>query len=140
MLAVVKAVKHPWFGVNFDTGNFLRLLDDPLVAMEQLGPYVFATHIKDLKVRRGVSASEWFFFSSTPVGDGLVDVARIIQLLADVHYEGLLAVEIDHLHPDYEYDEHAAVRRSIDELRRLSAPDAPALAATKAVAAWEEKS
>src|SRR5262249_38062009 len=22
MLAIVKAVKHPWFGVNFDTGNF----------------------------------------------------------------------------------------------------------------------
>ena len=55
MLWLVEAVGSPYFGVNFDTGNFLRLLDDPLDAMEKLGKYVFATHIKDLKVRRGVS-------------------------------------------------------------------------------------
>jgi 3-oxoisoapionate decarboxylase len=124
MLWLVEAVGSPYFGVNFDTGNFLRLLDDPLIAMEQLRQYVFATHIKDLKVRRGVPASEWFFFSSTPVGEGLIDMGQLIRLLADANYEGLLAVEIDHLHPDYQYDEHAAVRQSINELRRLAAPQA----------------
>ena len=36
-------------------------------------------------------------------------------------YDGLLAVEIDHLHPDYGYDEHLAVRQSIAELRSLVA-------------------
>jgi 3-oxoisoapionate decarboxylase len=121
MLWLVEAVGSPYFGVNFDTGNFLRLLDDPLVAMGQLAPYVLATHIKDLKVRRDASASEWFFFSSTPVGEGLIDMAPVVRLLADAGYDGLLAVEIDHLHPDYGYDEHAAVRQSISELRRLAA-------------------
>jgi 3-oxoisoapionate decarboxylase len=119
MLWLVEAVASPYFGVNFDTGNFLRLLDDPVEALSKLSKYVFATHIKDLKVRRGVSRSEWFFFSSTPVGEGLIDMDRIMRLLAEVGYDGLLAVEIDHLHPDYEYDEHTAVRRSIAELRRL---------------------
>jgi sugar phosphate isomerase/epimerase len=119
MLWLVEAVGSPYFGVNFDTGNFLRLLDDPVGAMEKLAPYVFATHIKDLKVRRGVSPSEWFFFSSTPVGDGLIDMGRVLRLLAETGYDGLLAVEIDHLHPDYGYDEHQAVRQSIGELRRL---------------------
>ena len=119
MLWLVEAVGSSYFGVNFDTGNFLRLLDDPVGAMEKLAKYVFATHIKDLKVRRGTSPSEWFFFSSTPVGEGIIDMAQIIRSLADAGYDGLLAVEIDHLHPDYGYDEHLAVRRSIDELRRL---------------------
>jgi sugar phosphate isomerase/epimerase len=119
MLWLVDAVGSPYFGVNFDTGNFLRLLDDPLGAMEKLAKYVFATHIKDVKVRRDVSPSEWFYFSSTPVGQGLVDMAPIIALLAETGYDGLLAVEIDHLHPDYGYDEHRVVRQSIDELRRL---------------------
>jgi 3-oxoisoapionate decarboxylase len=121
MLWLVEAVGSPYFGVNFDTGNFLRLLDDPVGAMEKLAKYVFATHIKDLKVRRGVSPSEWFFFSSTPVGEGIIDMAQIIRSLADAGYGGLLAVEIDHLHPDYGYDEHMAVRRSIGELGRLLA-------------------
>jgi len=116
---IQRLVKSPSIGINFDTGNFLRLLDDPSVAMEKLAKYVFATHIKDLKVRQGVSPAEWFFFSSTPVGAGLIDMAPIVRSLAAAGYEGLLAVEIDHLHPDYGYDEHGAVRQSIAELHRL---------------------
>ena len=123
MLWLVEAVGSPYFGVNFDTGNFLRLLDDPLEAMEKLAKYVFATHIKDVKVRRDVSPTDWFYFSSTPVGEGLVDMSPIIALLAETGYDGFLAVEIDHLHPDYAYDEHRAVRQSIDELRRLVGAD-----------------
>jgi 3-oxoisoapionate decarboxylase len=121
MLWLVEAVGSPYFGVNFDTGNFLRLLDDPIVAMEKLADHVFATHIKDLKVRTDASPAAWFFFSSAPVGEGLVDIGQIVRLLSEVGYGGLLAVEIDHLHPDYHYDEHLAVRQSIGELRRLVA-------------------
>ncbi len=117
---LVEAVGSPSFGVNFDTGNFLRLLDDPIRGMEKLAKYTLATHIKDLKVRKGVSPTEWFFFSSTPVGDGLVDNQKLARLLSDAGYQGFLAVEIDHLHPDYQYDEHAAVRQSVLELRRVA--------------------
>jgi sugar phosphate isomerase/epimerase len=121
MLWLVEAVGSPYFGVTFDTGNFLRLLEDPLAAMRKLAKYVFATHIKDVKVRRDVSMAEWFYLSSTPVGEGLIDMASVIAVLAETGYDGLLAVEIDHLHPDYGYDEHRAVRQSIGELRRLVA-------------------
>jgi hypothetical protein len=41
-------------------------------------------------------------------------------LLADAGYEGLLAVEIDFLHPDYESNEDQAVVRSVYELNRLA--------------------
>lgn len=118
MLWLVEAVGSPSFGINFDTGNFVRLLDDPLTAMEMLAEHVFATHIKDLKVRADSSPAAWYFFSSVPVGDGLVDIEQIVRLLAGTGYDGLLAVEIDHLHPDYGYDEREAVRASLDELGR----------------------
>jgi sugar phosphate isomerase/epimerase len=119
-LWLIEAVGSPNFGMNFDTGNFVRLLDDPIQGMKKLARYTFATHIKDLKVRKGVPVTEWYFFSSTPVGEGFVDNLQLIQHLKDANYRGLLAVEIDHLHPDYHYDEHAAVRQSVQELRRIS--------------------
>jgi sugar phosphate isomerase/epimerase len=119
LLWLVEAVDSPAFGVTFDTGNFLRVLDDPVRAMEKLAPYTFATHIKDLAVRQGSSPAAWYFFSSTPVGDGLVDIAAIIGLLQAAHYDGLLAVEIDHLHPQYGDDERSAVAQSIRALRRI---------------------
>lgn len=120
MEQLLDAVNSPYLGINFDTGNFLRLLDDPVAGMEKLAPRVLATHIKDLKVQRGVPANEWYFFSSTPIGDGLVDNDRLVANLAKAGFEGLLAVEIDFLHPDYNNDEDAAVARSVHELRRLA--------------------
>jgi sugar phosphate isomerase/epimerase len=121
MLSLLTNVNSRWLGINFDTGNFLRLLDDPIKGMAKLAPYVYATHIKDLKVQRGVAPDEWYFFSCTPVGDGLVDNSRLVQLLADAGYDGLLAMEIDFLHPDYGNDEDQAVARSVAELNRLVA-------------------
>jgi len=120
MLQLLTEVGSPWLGINFDTGNFLRLLDDPIKGMAKLAPYVYATHIKDLKVQKGVAADEWYFFSSTPVGEGVVDNGKLVQLLADAGYDGLLAVEIDFLHPDYGNDEDQAVARSVAELKRLA--------------------
>ena len=121
MLRLLTEVGSPYLGINFDTGNFLRLLDDPVKGMEKLAKHVFATHIKDLKVEKGVAADQWYFFSSTPVGDGVVDNLQLARLLKEAGYEGFLAVEIDCLHSDYAGDEDAAVERSVKELKRIAA-------------------
>ena len=121
MLQLIHEVGSPFLGINFDTGNFLRLLDDPIKGMTKLAPYVYATHIKDLKIQSRVAADEWFFMSCTPVGEGVVDNGKLVQLLADANYDGLLAVEIDFLHPDYDNDEDEAVVQSVRELKRLAA-------------------
>lgn len=120
MLCLLEAVDSPYLGINFDTGNFLRLLDDPVKGMAKLAGRVYATHIKDLKIQTGIAPDEWFFFSSTPVGDGLIDNQKLVQMLAEAQFDGLLAVEIDFLHPDYQEDEDLAVTRSVQELKRLA--------------------
>jgi sugar phosphate isomerase/epimerase len=120
MLTLIKAVNSPYFGINFDTGNFMRVLDDPIKGMEKLATYTFATHVKDLKPNRQASVDDWYFFSSTPVGDGLVDNQKLAQLLKNAGYQGFLAVEIDFLHPDYNWDEDKAVAKSVKELRRIA--------------------
>jgi len=88
--------------------------------MEKLAKYVYATHIKDLKPQKGVAADEWYFFSSTPVGDGIVDNLRLARLLAAAEYQGFLAVEIDFLHPDYRDDEGQAVAKGVQELKKIA--------------------
>jgi sugar phosphate isomerase/epimerase len=120
MLALIKAVTSPYFGINFDTGNFMRVLDDPIKGMEKLAKYTFSTHVKDLKPNKQASVDDWFFFSATPVGDGLVDNQKLAQLLKNANYQGFLAVEIDFLHPDYKLEEDKAVAASIKELRRIA--------------------
>lgn len=121
ILRLVEDVGSPYLGVTFDTGNFVRLLDDPIKGMAKLARYTYATHIKDLNVRKGVAADEWYFFSSVPVGEGIVDNTALVRLLAAAGYTGLLAVEIDFLHPDYGEDEDAAVAQSVQALRTIAA-------------------
>jgi len=120
MLALIKAVDSPYFGINFDTGNFMRVLDDPIKGMQKLAKYTFSTHVKDLKPNRQAAVDDWYFFSTTPVGDGLVDNQKLAQLLHDAGYQGFLAVELDTLHPDYKDDEDKAVAQSVKELRRIA--------------------
>lgn len=119
-LALIESVGSPYFGLTFDTGNFTRLLDEPVKAMEKLGKYVFATHIKDLKIAPGVAADEWFFFSSVAVGDGIVDMRTLAKMLKDLNYQGLLAIELDFPHPEVT-DEDAAVEKSVKYLKEVVA-------------------
>ena len=120
MLELIHNVNHPNFGINFDTGNFLRVLDDPIQGMEKLARFTFSTHVKDLKINPQAAVNDWYFFSCTPVGDGLVDNQKLAQLLKDANYEGFLAMEIDTLHPDYNDDEDAAVAKSVAELKQIA--------------------
>ncbi len=118
---ILDRVDSPYLGLNLDTGNFLRLLDDPVDGARKLADRVYATHIKDLKPVKGLNVREWYFFSSTPVGDGLVDNQKLAQILKDANYQGFLAVETDSLHPDYENQEYTAVTQSVKALKEITA-------------------
>ena len=87
--------------------------------MEKLGKYVYATHVKDLKITPNTPADEWFFFSSVPVGDGYVNIPELARMLEGLNYQGLLAVELDFAHPEYAGQEDAAVEKSVKYLQKL---------------------
>jgi len=120
MLQMIEEVDNPNFGINFDTGNFLRLLDDPIAGMEKLAPHTFATHIKDLVPHPTARPTDWFFFAGVPVGRGMIDNMKLAQLLKEHNYQGFLAVEIDCPHPDWEGCEEEAVSISVKALRDIA--------------------
>lgn len=121
ILQLLEEVDSDYFGLNFDTGNFLRLLDDPVKGMEKLAPYVLATHVKDLMPDKNASPTDWFFFAGVPVGHGLIDNESLAKLLAKADFKGFLAVEIDHPHTDWTEREDEAVALSVKELKRIAA-------------------
>lgn len=103
--------------VNFDTGNTLRMMEDPVAAARRLGLYTVATHTKDVDACRHVRPEEWYFFSSVPVGTGLIDMPGVVRALKTTGYEGVLAVESDH-HKDNQ-DEDRLVAQSVAYLQNL---------------------
>jgi sugar phosphate isomerase/epimerase len=120
MVDLISSVDSPWLGVCLDTGNNLRLHEDPVVVAEKLAPFARATHIKDLGVRRG-DPKDFAFWPSVPLGKGLVDLGKVLGYLKKAHYKGLLAIEVDYLHPDYG-EEDQAVAASVRYLKGLLEP------------------
>jgi 3-oxoisoapionate decarboxylase len=119
ILQILERVDSPALRVNFDTGNTLRMMEDPVAAARRLGPYTVATHTKDVDACRHVRPEEWYFFSSVPVGTGLIDMPGVVRALRDSGFNGVLAVESDH-HKDNQ-DEIKLVADSIAYLKRLVA-------------------
>ncbi len=120
ILQLLQEVDSEYLGLNFDTGNFLRLLDNPVAGMEKLAPFVYATHVKDLMPDKNASPTDWFFFAGVPVGQGLIDNEALAKLLHKANYKGFLAVEIDHPHTDWTEREDEAVALSVKELKRIA--------------------
>ena len=117
---LVDRVNSPYFGVCFDTGNALRIGDDPVESARLLGKHIFATHTKDVKPVYGVSPKEWFFFACVPVGQGVINMPALADALLATGYQGLFAVELDYAHPEVT-DEDVAVEQSIKYLQGLKA-------------------
>ena len=120
MVDLITTINSPWLGVCLDTGNNLRLFEDPLAVAALLAPYTRATHIKDIGVLPG-DPKTFAFWPSVPLGEGLVDIGQVVGFLRRANYQGLLTVEIDFLHPRYG-DEDRAVARSVKHLRGLLTP------------------
>lgn len=114
---VVTTIDSPWLGICLDTGNNLRMQEDPLEAAAKLAPFAKATHVKDIGVRPG-DPKQFAFWPSVPLGKGLIDLKRILELLRKARYKGLLAIELDFLDPNYG-DEDPAVVASVKYLKKL---------------------
>ncbi len=99
VLALVKAVKHDWFGVNLDTGNFHT--DDPYSDLEKIAPYAVTVQIKT-EIERGDRKKED------------ADLKRLLAIVRAVRYRGYVALEYEAAE-----DARTAVPRHIDALKKL---------------------
>jgi len=117
---IIERVGSSYLGVTFDSGNALRIGEDPIEAAGKLIDKIFATHIKDVAPLYGGNPADWYFFASVPAGEGIIDFPALIQVFKDNRYQGSLTLEIDYLDPKYG-DEDQAVAESIGYLRKITA-------------------
>jgi sugar phosphate isomerase/epimerase len=117
ILEILDRVDSDYLGVNFDSGNTLRVFEDPVEAARKLAGRTFATHIKDIDPATG-SPQDWTFWASAAAGSGIIDMPGVINALAEGGYDGMLCVEIDFL-KDPQADETKAVEDAVNFLRAL---------------------
>ena len=97
ILALVRDVQSPWFGVNMDTGNFHTA--DPYKDMEQLVPYALNVQVKvAIKGKDGKHQAS--------------DFKRIAKMLLDGGYRGYVVLEYEE-----KEDPRKACPRFVNELR-----------------------
>ena len=73
---IIEEAGKDFVGSCLDTGNPMWVVEDPLVTLETLGPYVATSHVRDSAVfehPRG-AAAQW-----VALGDGSVDFARFME-------------------------------------------------------------
>jgi sugar phosphate isomerase/epimerase len=120
LLELLETVASPWLGVCLDTANNVRMGEEPLEVVRKLAPFARATHVKDVAARPG-RANAFAAWPSVPLGAGVVDIPAALRLLRQAGYAGVLALEIDHLHPGCGGDEETAIERSLAFLRSVLA-------------------
>ena len=97
MLRILDAIKSPWLGGLMDTGNFL---EDPYEKLKMIAPKTVFVQAKTY-----YGGGEWYALD--------LDYAKIAKILADVNYNGYIALEFEGKeNPD------VAVPKSLDVLRK----------------------
>jgi sugar phosphate isomerase/epimerase len=90
--SVKKAVegRHKLIGACVDCGHFLRSKEDPVKAVIELGPRVFAAHVKD-DVKEGRESQ------NVVIGKGKLDVVGLFKALRQVKFptDGCLSLEYE---------------------------------------------
>src|SRR5205807_4465555 len=91
MKTLIEAAGKDFVGSCLDTGNPMWVVENPLVTLEILGPYVVTTHVRDSSVfehPRG-AAAQW-----VALGDGSVDFHAFIALFQKVCPKAGMQLEI----------------------------------------------
>jgi sugar phosphate isomerase/epimerase len=101
LLAIVRDVNSPWFGVNFDSGNFHSR--DPYAELEQIAPYSVNVQIKA---------------SVKPAGQSKQpsDYNRVAKIIRDSGYRGYIVLEFEDAD-----DPRGACPRELKKLREAFA-------------------
>ena len=121
---IIDAVGSPALMANPDTGNFMTVNQDSVEAVKIVAPFTGSVHFKDFRwakpeetehVYEGLNGSR---IIGTAIGEGDVDLPKVVQALRDAGYQGFLTIEYEGVE-----DPETAMPRSVENTRRLAKGD-----------------
>lgn len=117
--SVIEAVNSPGLRANFDTGNFVLVMQNPSEAALELAPLTGYVHLKDFRqlrtdepVAHSYGALDGSRFQGTVIGQGDVDLPTVLTRLRAGGYDDWLAIEYEG-HGDPLHDVPASVAASL---------------------------
>jgi sugar phosphate isomerase/epimerase len=90
-LALLERYSSEYLGVCLDTGNNLAVLEDPTETVEKLAPYTVNVHFKDMAMEE---CDEGFLLSEVPLGEGMLDLPRIVEIIRRARPEVRFSLEM----------------------------------------------
>ena len=90
-IALFKRLSCEFIGACVDTGNSIALLDDPYAAVEAFAPFAATVHLKDQSLRM---YDEGFLLGDVPLGQGSLDLKRMVQSIQKVKPDMHFALEL----------------------------------------------
>ena len=90
-VALLERYSSEYLGVCLDTGNNLAVLDDPIETVEKLAPWTFNVHFKDMSMEE---CDDGFLLSEVPLGEGMLDVPRIVDIIRRARPEVRFSLEM----------------------------------------------
>ena len=95
LMKIATLVDHPLLRINYDTGNAHLGGADPYDGLRRAGKRLAHIHAKDISYEQ--SGAERGKVTGTAVGcacgDGVIDWARVVAVLREVGFSGVLSVE-----------------------------------------------
>jgi sugar phosphate isomerase/epimerase len=95
LLRIATLVKSPRLRVNYDTGNAYLAGEDPYAGLKAVRHLLVHMHAKDIAIKQ--AEAEKGKVTGTAVGcacgDGVIDWAKVIAILRQGGYDGVLSVE-----------------------------------------------
>ncbi|MBD2870961.1 sugar phosphate isomerase/epimerase family protein [Paenibacillus arenilitoris] len=120
---VLHEVDRPNFKTTLDVGNFMCVDENPVVGVMKNLPYASLIHFKDFYFRpydQHPGGGEWFLSSNgnymrgAIVGQGDIDIRKIVKLIKQSGYDGYITVEFEGME-----ECKSASRIAMDNLRRF---------------------
>lgn len=95
LLRIATLVDSPMLRINYDTGNAFLGGEDPYEGLQAVVDRLVHVHAKDISMQH--AAEEQGKVTGTPVGcacgDGVIDWTRVVGILRNAGYNGVLSVE-----------------------------------------------
>ena len=91
LVGMLKRLDSEYVGICVDTGNSISLLEDPMEVVEAFAPWAYSVHLKDMAVR---PYEDGFLLAGVPLGEGLLDLGRMVGLLGRARPEIQFSLEM----------------------------------------------